>query len=51
MTIGDGAHIGTNATVIENVFVGSKAMVAAGACVISDISSNARVAGIPAKAF
>jgi len=49
--IGDGAHIGTNATVIENVFVGSKAMVAAGACVISDISSNARFAGIPAKAF
>ena len=51
VTVGNGAHIGTNATVIENVFVGSEAMVAAGACVTSDIDSNARVAGIPAKAF
>ena len=46
-----GSHIGTHATVIENITIGPDAMIAAGACVIANLNSQERVAGIPAKPF
>lgn len=51
VNIDHGSHIGTHATIIENVRVGSDVMVAAGACVIANLKSQDRVAGIPAKSF
>lgn len=46
--IGDGASIGTNATLLP-VEVGENAMVGAGAVVVDDVPENAIVAGNPAE--
>lgn len=51
VNIGHGSHIGTHATVIENITIGSGTMVAAGACVVANLKSQERMAGIPAKPF
>lgn len=47
-TVGDGAAIGTNATLLP-VTVGENALVGAGAVVTEDVPENAIVAGNPAE--
>jgi len=47
--VGDGAHIGAGATVRQSVTIGPGAVVGAGAVVVSDVPSDARVAGVPAR--
>ena len=47
--VGDGAHIGAGATVRQSITIGPGAVVGAGAVVVSDVPSDARVAGVPAR--
>ncbi|MBT4511070.1 MAG: sugar acetyltransferase, partial [Chloroflexi bacterium] len=47
--VDDCAHIGTGASVIQQVKIGSGSTVAAGATVISDVPDGATVAGVPAR--
>jgi acetyltransferase-like isoleucine patch superfamily enzyme len=49
VTIGFGADIGTNATILPGVRVGGNAIVGAGAVVNSDVPDYAVVAGVPAR--
>ena len=49
ITIGDGAWIGTHASILKGVTIGAGAVVAAGAVVNKDVPENAIVAGIPAR--
>ena len=44
-----GAWIGANATILQGVTIGEKAVVAAGAVVSKDVPANTVVGGIPAK--
>jgi UDP-2-acetamido-3-amino-2,3-dideoxy-glucuronate N-acetyltransferase len=44
-----GASIGSNATILGNISVGSNALVGAGAVVTRDVPDNAVVAGNPAR--
>ena len=44
-----GASIGSNATILPGVTIGSCAIVGAGAVVTSDVPDHAVVAGVPAK--
>jgi UDP-2-acetamido-3-amino-2,3-dideoxy-glucuronate N-acetyltransferase len=48
-TVGRGATIGANATVVCGHRIGPWAMVAAGAVVTSDVPAHALVAGVPAR--
>ena len=48
-TIGSGASIGANATILPGVTVGRNAMVGAGSVVTSDVPPNAVVYGNPAR--
>lgn len=48
-TIGDGASIGANATVLPGVTIGPEAMVGAGAVVTRDVPARTTVAGNPAR--
>lgn len=48
VTIGQMCHIGTRATIIQNLHIGHRALVAAGAVVIRDVASESAVAGVPA---
>ncbi|CAH2076621.1 unnamed protein product [Thlaspi arvense] len=47
--IGDGAVLGTCATILGNIRIGAGAMVAAGSLVLKDVPSHSMVAGNPAK--
>lgn len=49
VTIGFGADIGTNATILPGVRVGGNAIVGAGAVVNSDVPDYAVVVGVPAR--
>ena len=49
--IGDNCHVGTGANIIQGIKIGENSLIAAGAVVISDVASNSRVAGVPAKSF
>lgn len=49
VTVGYGADIGTNATILPGVRVGAHAIVGAGAVVTSDIPDYAVAAGVPAR--
>jgi dTDP-4-amino-4,6-dideoxygalactose transaminase/acetyltransferase-like isoleucine patch superfamily enzyme len=48
-TVGKGASIGSNATILCNVRIGENAIVGAGSVVTKDVPANAVVAGNPAK--
>ena len=47
--IGEGTHVGINATVIQNVHIGKWVTVGAGAVVLEDVPDFAVVVGNPAK--
>jgi sugar O-acyltransferase (sialic acid O-acetyltransferase NeuD family) len=49
--VGLGATIGMGATVVNGVTIGERALVAAGAVVIRDVPSAARVQGVPARIY
>ncbi|MGI3780723.1 MAG: acyltransferase [Janthinobacterium lividum] len=49
ITVGDGAWLGANVTVLPGVTIGNGAVVAAGAVVVADVPSNVLVAGVPAR--
>jgi acetyltransferase-like isoleucine patch superfamily enzyme len=49
VTIGYGADIGTNATILPGVHVGANSIVGAGAVVTQDVPEYAVVAGVPAR--
>lgn len=49
ITVGDGAWIGANVTVLPGVRIGDGAVVAAGAVVTADVPDNVLVAGVPAR--
>jgi acetyltransferase-like isoleucine patch superfamily enzyme len=48
-TVGDGAAIGANATILPGVRIGGWAMIGAGAVVTRDVPAYALVAGTPAR--
>ncbi len=48
-TVGDGASIGANATIICGVSIGRYAMVGAGSVVTKDVPEHALVVGVPAE--
>ncbi|WP_410772132.1 sugar O-acetyltransferase [Fontibacillus sp. BL9] len=47
--IGENVWIGSNATILPGVTIGSNSVVAAGAVVTKDVPENTVVAGVPAK--
>ena len=49
VVIGYGADVGTNATILPGVHVGSHSIIGAGAVVTSDVPDYAVVAGVPAR--
>jgi sugar O-acyltransferase (sialic acid O-acetyltransferase NeuD family) len=49
VTIGDGSFLGTGSIVIQKKRIGKNCVVAAAACVISDIPDNSVVTGVPGK--
>ncbi|MDE2165859.1 MAG: acetyltransferase [Alphaproteobacteria bacterium] len=49
VTVEDFATIGSNATILPRVRIGSRAMIGAGAVVISDVPPDTRVVGVPAR--
>lgn len=49
VTIGNGASIGANATLLPGITIGDRAMVGAGAVVTKDVPARAVVVGNPAK--
>ena len=50
-TLGDMCWTGLNSTLKDNIKVGNKALVAAGAAVIHDVQDEDIVAGVPAKSI
>jgi serine acetyltransferase len=51
VAVGERAHVGIGAVVIERIEIGSGALVAAGAVVVRDVPPGGRVAGVPARAM
>lgn len=49
ITVGDGASIGANSTILPNVTIGNWALVGAGAVVTGDVEPYALVVGSPAR--
>lgn len=51
ITVGDGAWVGANVTVLPGVSIGSGAVIAAGAIVAADVAPNTLVGGMRARAI
>ncbi|MBX9807224.1 MAG: acetyltransferase, partial [Flavobacteriaceae bacterium] len=49
VTIGEGAHIGIGATIIQGITIGKWAVIGAGAVIIENIPDNVVVVGVPGK--
>lgn len=49
--VGDGTFIGAGCTVIPEIKIGEWTVIGAGAVVISDLPSNIRAVGVPAKKY
>jgi maltose O-acetyltransferase len=49
VVVGDGAWIGSRATILPGVTIGPGAIVAAGAVVTADVAANTLVGGVPAR--
>ncbi|KFE33437.1 DapH/DapD/GlmU-related protein [Thioclava atlantica] len=49
--IGDDVWIGANVTVLKGVTIGSRAVIAAGSVVTSDIAADTLAGGVPCKAI
>jgi acetyltransferase-like isoleucine patch superfamily enzyme len=49
VVVEDGAHVGTGATIIQNIRIGANSTVGAGAVVIKNIPPNVTVIGVPAR--
>jgi UDP-perosamine 4-acetyltransferase len=47
--VGEGAHVGTGASVIQGVRIGGNSVVGAGALVIRNVPDGFVVHGVPAK--
>jgi acetyltransferase-like isoleucine patch superfamily enzyme len=47
--VGAETHIGMGATVSEDITIGSRAIVGAGAVVITDVPDGSVVVGVPAR--
>lgn len=47
--VGEGASIGSSATILCGIRIGKNAMIGAGSVVTKDVPANAVVAGVPAK--
>jgi acetyltransferase-like isoleucine patch superfamily enzyme len=50
-SIGDGAYLGANVTVLSGCDVGAEAVVAAGAVVTGDVPPGGRYGGVPARSL
>jgi maltose O-acetyltransferase len=48
ITVGDGAWVGANATIMPGVSIGAGAVVAAGAVVTKSVDADTLVGGVPA---
>ena len=49
--VGARSHVGAGAVIIQTVTVGNNCLIAAGAAVTSNLTSHARVAGVPARSL
>lgn len=49
ITVGDGAWIGANATILPNVSIGVGAVIAAGSLVNRDVPPDSLYGGVPAR--
>ena len=48
-TVGDGVHVGANATLVGDITVGEQARIGAGSVVVADVPAGATVTGVPAE--
>ena len=48
-TLGKGASIGANATILAGIHIGKGAMIGAGSVVVKDVPDNAVVVGNPSR--
>ena len=49
MTVGEGAFVGTGATVLEKICIGAWSVVGAGAVITRDVPPNSTVVGVPGR--
>lgn len=47
--IGDDVYIGPHVSIVENVIIGCKSTIGAGAVIVKDVPDNATAAGVPGK--